>query len=156
MTSMEVLLPAGEDSKRADVVFHGLGRGGADLWTDITVTHPQATTYVGQAAAEGLYAANLRERQKRQKYHGRVPDEDEFAGAAVEVFGGLGKGMQNVIGRIGAKASRTNYVFVPYSWATPTFKLHVRHAVAVALWRGTARSVAQLLRPQQREGIGLL
>ena len=70
---------------------------------------------------------------------------------AIETYGALGWGTKRIVRKIAALAKANNCPYAAPSWAAPSLATYTRQAIAISVWNGTARIIAAILHPQDRD-----
>ena len=76
------------DLRRTDLLIYGMGRNGNNLYTDISISHPCARSYVSQACNTPGHTLQMINNKKNHKYSGACANIGaSFLPLAFEVFG---------------------------------------------------------------------
>ena len=86
ITSFQQLVE--NDLRRTDLLIYGMGRNGNNLYTDISISHPCARSYVSQACNTPGHTLQMINNKKNQKYSEACANIGaSFLPLAFEVFG---------------------------------------------------------------------
>ena len=123
-----------EDLRRPD---HLIALDNKLIYTDVSVTHPTAVSYVSQKqSVNPLQLADKKAQEKIDKYKDIIPVSAEFNPFIVETYGGIGRHAQKLIDQISVHASEHQSV-----WTENEVGNYLRFAIAVNIQRGNARAV---------------
>jgi hypothetical protein len=111
---------------------------------DVSIIHPAASTYMGQAASTDGGAAATRDQEKRARYQLSNPDGYDFIPFSVETFGRLGKPAMALINTLATSAAASA------SLHKSGFVTNALRELSIALCRGNGamyrRSMTALAR----------
>jgi hypothetical protein len=123
-----------EDLRRPD---HLIALDNKLIYTDVSVTHPTAVSYVSQRQSlNSLQLADKKAQEKIEKYKDIIPVSAEFNPFIVETYGGIGRHAQKLIDQISVHASEHQSV-----WTENEVGNFLRFAIAINIQRGNARAV---------------
>jgi len=123
-----------DDLRRPD---HLIALDNKLIYTDVSVTHPTAVSYVAQKLSLGqLQLADKKAQEKIDKYKDIIPTSAEFNPFVVETYGGIGRHAQHLINQISVYASEHQSV-----WDENEVGNFLTFAIAMNIQRGNARAV---------------